>query len=259
MRLGSGRNVRRGGGPSGSAAPARVRPTCRDPYPPDACSSATVDMPRLSCCYVCGADLAQAPTRKAEPRTIAFQRHLERVAESGHVSLPPNSSLDGPSYFSIVHQIARIVATGPAAKPLQAALWAAERLPPLDRIAFRGGTREIEVLRPEDRHRVLASVAFLMNKWPEHFVGICRSQGVWSAAVLRDMNAPPFAFWEPVMGDLYRASYAPNDTEIRAAMTWLSKASRRASVREATRYPSTDSQSLRTDGRLKKPSKKLLT
>jgi hypothetical protein len=136
----------------------------------------------------------------------------------------------------------RLVATGGAAKPLQAALSETDGIAPLDGIAFRGSTREIEVLGPEDRHMVTGAVASLMSEWPERFVEACRRQGAWSSAVLRDMESPPFAFWQPVMQDLYRPSYAPNDAEIAAAWAWLSKTRARVSLREVTRFLSTDSQ-----------------
>jgi hypothetical protein len=212
-------------------------PNCAAPLNPH---RVPLDAPSLRSCFACGEDLARTPLQPAFPRALAFQLHLEEVAANGWVTLPTCRGLAGPLYFAMVHQIVRLMATGRAAPALrrQVAKVLDCNIP---EPTFVGPGREIEMLTPMDRHRLLLAAAAVMSDWPNVFVEICRNERIWSSSVLRDFVRAPFLFQAPVMRHLYRPSYVPNEAEVRAAAAWFWRVRGKVPTREIKRFISTDS------------------
>lgn len=212
---------------------------CDSPLSPHRLPLGDEEVP-IATCASCGHDLTTVKPVAADPRVIAFQHHLERVARTGYCLLSGHV-LYGPAYFVGLHQLMRLLATGRASQRLRSALGRLLDLQ-IEAPRFCGPAREIELLRTTDRHSLFRGVAGLISDWPRTFVALCQRERIWSSAVLKDMEVQPFFFSAPIVENLYRASYKVADGELRAAAKWLWQTTGvRAPIREVRRFLSTDS------------------
>lgn len=180
----------------------------------------------LSLCHSCRFDLRGASTlagREVWISEIRFQQKLLDGIEQGWVEIGAGQRVYSHLYFAVVHQLMRLLATGPRAVPLQDEV---SRLCGLKRPApfpAKGG-RDIERMGVAQRRDLLMLADHLLGNWPERFLTFCLQHRVWSSALLKDFDDAPFWYWRVIHDQLYRPSYCPSDEEVRSAISYLSRA-----------------------------------
>jgi hypothetical protein len=104
-------------------------------------------------------------------------------------------------FFDLLHQVLRVISTGPRSQKLRtfvANRWGGDPSP----LAFPEGSREIEALAAEDRHRLMGLAAQVLEGWPWRYIGACGETGNWRSWVLKDLKNSPYAYSEAVDGYL---------------------------------------------------------
>ena len=180
-------------------------------------------------CGQCGFDLRKAPIRGVvDSLALTFQVANAQILERGWTQLGPYSLPYSFTYFDIMHQVARVLATGPRAAGLRAVVakqWGGDADPP---VPPSGRDRyEIERLDTLSRHRVLGATARTMADWPKRFTNACIEADLWQSWALRDQDFPPFALWEPVRNHVYRPFYVLTRGEIAEARRYLMRRGQR--------------------------------
>jgi hypothetical protein len=158
------------------------------------------------------------------------------VADLGFVTIRNKRNLDGPLYFQIVRQVAKLLAN----KKLGPQLWTE-----IEEIAgFRVSAWDesekalsIEEMPSLERHQLLSGAAVLMHPWPDRFISVCNRRDFRSTEIFRDVGPDaPYAFSHPLLGATFKGSYAPNPAEIDLARKWLVTHGRTSTRRGAKRY-----------------------
>lgn len=101
----------------------------------------------------------------ADRSTVAFEKALWFALHRGWDSLGQYGPVRSNILFDIVHQMLRVISTGPRAPALRRALSSLpdeQPKPP----TFPGGAREHERLGPRDRHALHGMASRIMEDWP---------------------------------------------------------------------------------------------
>jgi hypothetical protein len=180
----------------------------------------------LVLCYSCGFDLRKSPDRveqKAEDREVRFQQKLLDGVEKGWIEVQCSKRVYAHLYFTVLHQVMRLLATGPKAEMMrnEAGRLSGIEAPMIHFSGKRG--RDIERLNVAQRRSLLALADYLLQEWPERFVTFCQRLRVWSSILLKDLNYAPFWYWQVVHDSLYHISYCPSDKEVRSAINHINK------------------------------------
>lgn len=178
-------------------------------------------------CHLCEYDLRSSPTvtMSVNSHLVDFQRQLTSTLERGWISIPKHGSIHSHLYFTVLHQLMRMLATkGKAAGLREIAAREYEiDLPPSQPVS---SGRDIERLSVRERVALVAICNRLLSNWPNEFVRFCREHRVWSASLLRDLEHAPFWYWKVVHDELYRIGYTPSDIEVQSVITHLVKTER---------------------------------
>lgn len=177
----------------------------------------------VTLCHACGYDLRETPvaqpTGLADCRILEFQRGLADATKSGWVEINGQGPVYSHLYFTVLHQLMKVCATGKRADRLREAVRRELQIqaPP----ALTKSCRDIERLDVVGRRALLDMARHLLDDWPGRFVRLCEAHSVWSSALLRELTPAPFWYWRVVHDRLYRVCYTPSDQEIRAAIAHL--------------------------------------
>lgn len=177
-------------------------------------------------CSACRHDLREVPAAiVAQPtdcRALEFQKTLTKAMKNGWAEVAGYGAVYSHLYFTVLHQLMKVCATGKRAMGLREAVGRElniERpLPTLNE-----GGRDIERLHISERRKLLDMARHLLDEWPKRFINLCLTHKVWSAALLRDMDEAPFWYWSVIHDHLYRIYYTPSNQEILSAITHLNK------------------------------------
>lgn len=206
----------------------------------------------MTLCHACKFDLRDAaadefvqPVRESD---VEFQRSLTDGVQKGWVEISEREAVYSHLYFTGLHQLMRVLATGKRAAVLRDAVsreCGVESFTP----TFNTKKRDVERLPVEDRHKLLILARHLLSDWPHRLAAICTATRVWSATLLRDLEPAPFWYWRAVHDHLYRVSYQPSDQEIKSVIRQIEKSggipfkkaiSQRMGVNDAFRKRKTD-------------------
>ncbi len=170
-------------------------------------------------CYSCDADLASAPKIRVCEETVALQRSCEAALCDGWAMLndrPVPSHL----YLMVIRQIASLLANGPRATKLRAAVVAScggeDR--PFEKSTWR---QPIEYHGVNERRRLMELVAYVMSDFPRRFVATCRTAKLSRSHIIKDMPYVPYAFDLVLREHLDRSPYYPTEVEVAAAAAYL--------------------------------------
>lgn len=176
-------------------------------------------------CHKCGNDL-RCINASSIPRALVnlvnFQKSLLLSLQEGWRSVPGRGYVCSNLYFTALHQVMRLLATGRQSKVLRDLCCresGIESFAP----AFPKKSRHIERLSISERQILLHLSYWLLDEWPYRFVRICRDNNIWSSTLLRDLERAPFWYWSIVHEYLYRESYSPSDQEIESVISSLRK------------------------------------
>lgn len=174
-------------------------PMCDDPIMPHR----TKEIHR---CHRCQFDLRNAPAEPGYFPALALQRKCEAILEFGWGTQGEATFLRSILFFDLLHQVLRVLSTGPRAKKLRefiASTWGGDSSPAI----FPPGSREFEALGADDRHRTIGLVSHVLDGWPWKFVGACAEAGVWYSWAIRDGKRLPYAYDEPISRFLRRSAF----------------------------------------------------
>jgi len=185
----------------------------------------TLVAPSITLCYSCGHELRDAAGIEPQPADedeIVFQRTLTDTMNRGCVELCQGEAVYSHLYFTGLHQIMRVLATGKRAAALREVVGlecSVDNFSP----SFHNKNRDIESLPVDERRMLLNMACYLLEEWPDRFVAVCKATRAWSATLLRDLEPAPFWYWSVIHEHLYRYSYRPSDKEIDSAVRHLRK------------------------------------
>lgn len=180
----------------------------------------------LVLCHSCGFDLRKTCAlagNKVTDGEVYLQKKLLQGISEGWVDIVAGQRVHAHLYFMVLHQVLRLLATGPKANVMRTAL---SRLCGLDLSLHLFSTehgREIDRFNVAQRRSLLIMADYLLEEWPERFVAFCLRHRVWSSTLLKDFENAPFWFWRVVHDSLYHTSYCPSDEEVRSAIRYITK------------------------------------
>lgn len=150
----------------------------------------------ICCCSFCKNDFRDANEIASEKEIINMQRTISRWINQGFTSKLPYSHL----YFDVLYQIIKLILTKHhSAFELQKLLclnttkkWKENK----DRADF-------EHLSVTDREGVLHMAFWLLAKWPNRMISICKNSRTTSSTLLRDFPSSPYWYHKVVMDNFY--------------------------------------------------------
>lgn len=180
----------------------------------------------LVLCYSCSFDLRATATftgRAVTDEEVYFQQMLLDGLKQGWVEVRMGERVYSHLYFTALHQVIRVLATGKRAKTFREATGRECGYSRTFTPSFEGKNREIERLPVSERRKLLDMARYLLGEWPNRFVSVCTRSRAWSSALLRDLEPAPFWYWSVIHDHLYRTSYRASDEEIRSAIIYINK------------------------------------
>lgn len=180
----------------------------------------------VTLCHACRYDLRATPTarveRPADCRVLEFQGRLTGAMRRGWIEVGGYGNVYSHLYFTVLHQLMKVCATGKRAAGLREAVRRELNIkgPP----TLTKSCRDIEQLDVGMRRGLLDMARHLLGEWPGRFIRLCETYNVWSAALLRELVPAPFWYWQVIHDHLYRVSYTPSDEEIRSAIRYITRA-----------------------------------
>lgn len=179
----------------------------------------------VTLCHACRYDLRETPVARVESpedcRVLQFQGQLTGAMRRGWIEVSGHSPVYSHLYFTVLHQLMKVCATGRRAAGLREAVARELKIKAPPRLTK--SCRDIERLDVGDRRELLNMARHLLDEWPARFIRLCETYKVWSAALLRELDPAPFWYWRIVHDHLYRVSYTPSDEEIRSAVAHLKR------------------------------------
>lgn len=145
-------------------------------------------------CHVCGCDRRLYPHLSADSKALQLEHCLRGVLKNR--AHPPGAlrAVHPLAFFALVRQVLSIVTSNPRADRLRETVCKHSGGDPRAP-TFEGKIFAPELLSSDDRHRMMAIVARLMDGWPYNFAALCADAGMWRSWALRgDRNAIPFEY-----------------------------------------------------------------
>ena len=183
---------------------------------PQADAMRSVRIPKLSVCPRCLADLrdVDSPNVEVDRRTSRFEKSLLRSVDRGYAP-----ERGGPIYVQQLLQVLFILfgqlRRSPGLQRLVSACLGVN-----DRSKFLcngGGAVPFERWSVERRHIAMRWAAMMLERWPSHFVRLCRQNKVWSYALWGDYDFVPFWFYSRIEQELHRPWYVVTQKETEGA------------------------------------------
>lgn len=148
-------------------------------------------------CDHCRSDLRASPFVPAYPLAAKLQYDLSNVANGG--TFPPfgDQAIHSLAVFGTVRQIAKLISSGPRAAGLRDVI-VESLLPNMPRILLPdiedGEKADIELLRVERRHAIMALTARCLEGWPFMFVAYCAESRNWWSWAMKDSDRTGLPF-----------------------------------------------------------------
>ena len=184
------------------------------------------DAPAMTLCSECGFDLRQAKPRVVDCfRQLYLQHRLLRAVKDGYVLLPGRRPVYSHLYFSVLHQVMKLLVTRESAHKLcrQVRKYVTIGMPQQFYGHHHRGSHYIEVLDVRNRFKLLTMASWLLEDWPYRFVTFCEKIPLLSEDLLKDMRYVPCWYWHVVVENLYEPDWEPATSEVAAAINYLKK------------------------------------
>jgi hypothetical protein len=199
-------------------------PGCRSPivfHRRDLGDRRVFDAAPLVTCHDCGLGLSDFRPKRIAPnaRILTFQRALEATIAFGMGTIG-KSQVFGHLYLAGLRVLVQLCSTGWAAPLIQA-----EVGPDIGIVPFApnwsGGVHVVEHLPIDDRRRLLALAARLLEDWPERFISSASRIGLTASYLVRHREELPYWYWRVVRENFDRRAYVPTIDEIAAVVDHL--------------------------------------
>lgn len=180
----------------------------------------------LVLCHSCGFDLRKAANlakHEADGAEVLFQQKLLAGIKQGWIDVRDGERVYTHLYFMALHQVMRLLATGPKAEMIRAEVACSCGIKPLTSLFSGKHRRDIERLNVNQRRVLLVMADYLLQEWPDRFIAFCQQLRVWSSTLLKDFEHAPFWYWQVVHDHLYQISYCPSDEEIYSVIKYIDK------------------------------------
>lgn len=145
-------------------------------------------------CHICGLDRRHNSPAIADSQTIQLEHRMRQIACDPKAPCCDLGCHHPLAYFRLIKQVLSIVSSNPRAARLRKATcdaFGGDPSPPL----FRGRLPMAEALPVEERHRMIAIVARLLEGWPFKFVAMCAESGMSKSWANRGDSATlPYAY-----------------------------------------------------------------
>lgn len=186
-------------------------------------------------CYQCRIDLRKSILDPSDPIIKGFQVKLMEAISQGWIEIRGYGPVHSHLYFSVLHQLMRLLAMGKRAKVFRDAISRGHRIEN-PTLTLSKEHRGIEYLNVAARTTLVNMARCLLEEWPDRFIEICSENKIWSSTLLRDFDSPPFWFWSVIHDHLFRASYCPSDQEIISTIAYLTKTGKPISRKAISRH-----------------------
>lgn len=150
-------------------------------------------------CYNCGYDLTKANFQPAHPLAARLQIQLSNVLLGGNFAPFGHEAAHSLAVFGSVRQIAKILASGVRSRDLREVVLC--HLPSSFTtvpIVYSDNINksELELMRVNQRHAIMALTARCLEGWPFMFAAYCAESRNWWSWVMKDSDrrALPFQF-----------------------------------------------------------------
>ncbi|MGB4598634.1 MAG: TniQ family protein [Trichlorobacter sp.] len=168
---------------------------------------------RMTDCYKCRMSLVQgrASPSSAPDELVVVTNRLVQAFKAGVVVIggkPIYSHL----YFRVLHHVLRMLMSGKWGARLRSEVgleWVGDHMQTFERVLI------------QDQARLIEKAVWLLDDWPKRFVDLCQRQGIWSSALLHDVEDAPFWYWDVVIRELYRPDRVVSEEEIKAAIAYM--------------------------------------
>lgn len=187
------------------------------------------DFEPLTNCFACGFDLTSSPISVADTAVVDFVRLSHQILQRGWIELPQLGCVYSHLYFNGIRHLMKLVAIDKKCS---------ERFKSINiSISHYKETpgRGIEYLDIEVRYEAMRIVADLLRDWPVTFVDACRRANLHKSYLMKDFEAAPWWYAEPVHWYLSRMSYQTNEQEIANVLLWMKRNNMPINARRVSR------------------------
>ena len=153
----------------------------------------------IELCFQCGTDLSRARATPIPRDEMQFHRYLAEGLSNGWVKAPDGRPVYAHLYLDVLHQLMKLMVSRHARGLGEIVSSKAG----ITMITPPAGHFEIEHLCVSDRRQLLLMSRWVLDRWPDRFLRICRDNKIWSAWLLRDMTSIPWWFASVVQHELY--------------------------------------------------------
>lgn len=170
---------------------------------------------RVDACYVCGRLLNSAKASvPGNEKVIAVVEYLYKIMDDGYVmvaGVPIYSHL----YFTVLHQILKLMVSRRHGNRFRDGVG-------LDHLDM-AECNIFEAVPLQAQAELIVKAVWLLERWPQRFINICRQQKLYSSVLLKDLEEAPFWYWHIVMESLYRPDSVVTLMEVQEAVRYMVK------------------------------------
>ena len=199
-------------------------PRCRAPivfHRRDLGDRRVFDAAPLVTCHDCGLDLSGLRPKRIAPnsRIITFQRSLETTMASGMGAIG-KGHVFSHLFLAGLRVLVQLCSAGWAASLIQAEVGREIGIVPFEP-SWSGGGHVVEHLPIDDRRRLLALAARLLEDWPHRFIHSANRVGLTASYLVRHREDLPYWYWRVIRENFDRRAYVPTVDEITAVVDHL--------------------------------------
>jgi len=166
--------------------------------------------PYCSKCGACLANVGHFRQKEDLESVINGQEQLQGIMGDGYVMMagvPVYAHL----YFAVLHQVMKLMLSKRYGALLREAIPVGDN----QKIVFEiKRFQPLETLEIERQELLLQKGVWLLGKWPDRFIRICRTHDLFTSALLRDMKQAPFWYWRLIIDALYYPGLIGTEGEI---------------------------------------------
>lgn len=146
-------------------------------------------------CHSCGNDITDCQMEMASPELVSLQKHLYEIMEYNKVGIAYIKEL----YLKVLYVVCSLLLK----KSKGALRNLAEDVFELNDVSYHSiKQNELRLLDTKQRGDVISAVHWLLQKWPERFLNLCRNNYLVRDDLLEDLPQLPSWFIEPIYCNL---------------------------------------------------------
>lgn len=153
-------------------------------------------------CHSCGKDVTECEPTMAQEEVLNLQQHLYDIMDYSSMGVPYMRE----SYLQVLHAVCSLLLRN----KLKLRNLAADVFELNDVFYQSIKHYQLRLLNTEQRSDVITAAHWLLHKWPERFLNLCKNNLLMRDEVLAELPPLPSWFIEPIYYDLdYKTSVRP--------------------------------------------------